>query len=123
MATNPKSAGEIRGQHVGRTPRQRREYIENVVEGAGPSSTTPMPVERQGESTVSPLTSENDLVTRQPSRRRQSPRKSTWLETHRGDLGKAFIGFIFTGILGTAFTVAITNNREVGEVQQSLKGT
>jgi hypothetical protein len=104
----------------GRSAEQKRTYIETVVEGSGPSSTAPTPFETPGAATDSPLPQEDDNGSRRPSRRPSKRIKTTFVERNRNEIEKVIL-VLLVAFIGAAIAYALSNNREIGEIQQSLR--
>lgn len=106
----------------GRSAAERRTYVANVVEGAGPSSTVPSTFSDTGNSTDSPLSEDVELRERTSTKRPPSRKRDGFWDKHRDDIGKAFISLVVVSFLGGAFYFALTTQREMGEVRTSVAG-
>lgn len=125
MANNKKAKGTVdRSAHIGRSPAQRRAYIERVIHGADLSPTAPIESEEAGASTSSPLpVSEDDhepVV--EPSATLKKARQPGFFEKHGHDLIKGCVLSVFSAALAGVGWLAFSLNREVGEQKQTVSG-
>src|ERR1017187_1024900 len=120
MANKKTKSTADRSAHVGRSPSQKRAYVERVVCGVDLSSTVPIDAEEVGASTSSPLPTDDDPETVfEPSRSRRGVRQPGFFEKYRQDLLKGCLLFVFTTMVGGVGWLAFSLNREVGEQKQT----
>jgi hypothetical protein len=123
MASRPRKIGTRGVPHVGKTESERRDYVEQVVQGGGLSPTVATSLAPEGAGTDSPLPESEQIFRRTTSPRRRSARKPDWFERNKDELIKYVIGSLIVGGITTSLYFSYMLNREVGEIQTVHKNT